>query len=190
MTREEANLGQQDSPPQPRLGALAFALLWIALTLAVLALDYATGPRIRFPVLLLVPLSLVAWRYGLSGGVVYAAAIQIPRLAFAEIWNGPWNTFNEIMNSVIRLVTFAFVAALVAIIARQQRALRKEVQMLRGILPICMYCKKIRNAGGEWEQLEVYISHHSQAQLSHGICAECAAKHYPELASDNTSANA
>jgi PAS domain S-box-containing protein len=49
-----------------------------------------------------------------------------------------------------------------------------EVNKLRGFLPICAYCKKIRNDKNYWEQIESYISHHSEALFSHGICPECA----------------
>ena len=48
-----------------------------------------------------------------------------------------------------------------------------EVKALRGMLPICSYCKKVRNDGNYWEQLETYISEHSEAQFSHGICPDC-----------------
>jgi PAS domain S-box-containing protein len=48
-----------------------------------------------------------------------------------------------------------------------------EIKQLRGILPICSYCKKIRNDKDYWVQLESYISAHSLAQFSHGICPEC-----------------
>jgi GAF domain-containing protein len=48
-----------------------------------------------------------------------------------------------------------------------------EVKALRGLLPICSYCKKVRNDGNYWEQIESYISQHSEAQFSHGICPDC-----------------
>lgn len=57
----------------------------------------------------------------------------------------------------------------------------EEIKTLHGILPICSYCKKIRDDKGSWEQIETYISEHSDALFSHGICAECAKKMYPEI---------
>lgn len=57
-----------------------------------------------------------------------------------------------------------------------------EVKILRGILPICSYCKRIRDGDGAREQLEAYVTRHSEAQFSHGLCPECLAVHYPELA--------
>jgi len=61
-----------------------------------------------------------------------------------------------------------------------QQAL-KEIKTLRGILPLCSFCKKIRDDKGYWEEVDVYIHKHSQADISHGICPECAKEHYPDL---------
>jgi len=57
----------------------------------------------------------------------------------------------------------------------------KEVKTLQGLLPICTSCKKIRNDKGYWVQIERYISDHSEVEFSHGICAECARKLYPDF---------
>jgi PAS domain S-box-containing protein len=56
-----------------------------------------------------------------------------------------------------------------------------QVKTLRGLLPICSSCKKIRNDKGYWEQMEIYIKDHSGVEFSHGICPECAEKLYPEF---------
>jgi len=48
-----------------------------------------------------------------------------------------------------------------------------RVNVLQGLLPICSYCKKIRNDGNYWQQVEGYISEHTDVQFSHGICPEC-----------------
>jgi hypothetical protein len=55
-----------------------------------------------------------------------------------------------------------------------------EIKTLRGIVPICMHCKKIRNEDGYWEIVEKYVSEHSHAQFSHSICADCLEKFYSE----------
>ena len=64
-----------------------------------------------------------------------------------------------------------------------QKAL-DEVKTLRGILPICSFCKKVRDDKGYWEQVDVYINKHSQADISHSICPDCTKKHYPYLHSN------
>jgi phosphoserine phosphatase RsbU/P len=48
-----------------------------------------------------------------------------------------------------------------------------NIKQLRGLLPICSYCKRVRGDGNYWEQVEQYIAHHSDAQFSHGICPTC-----------------
>lgn len=55
-----------------------------------------------------------------------------------------------------------------------------EIKTLKGILPICAACKKIRDDEGYWKQIELYISEHSGAEFTHGICPECARRLYPE----------
>lgn len=55
------------------------------------------------------------------------------------------------------------------------------VKTLRGLLPVCSFCKKIRDDNGYWRQLEAYIQDHSEAVFSHSICKECAKKHYPDF---------
>ena len=55
-----------------------------------------------------------------------------------------------------------------------------SVHTLRGLLPICAHCKKIRDDTGYWDQIETYIAHRSEAEFSHGICPECAREHFPD----------
>ncbi len=61
-----------------------------------------------------------------------------------------------------------------------QEALNK-VKTLSGLLPICASCKKVRDDSGYWNQIEVYIRDHSEADFSHSICPDCAKELYPDL---------
>jgi hypothetical protein len=56
-----------------------------------------------------------------------------------------------------------------------------KVRTLSGLLPICASCKKIRNDKGYWEQIEMYIRNHSEAEFSHGLCPDCMEKLYPHF---------
>ncbi len=56
-----------------------------------------------------------------------------------------------------------------------------EIKHLSGLIPICASCKKIRDDHGYWQSVERYISEHSEAQFTHGICPECVVKLYPDL---------
>jgi hypothetical protein len=52
------------------------------------------------------------------------------------------------------------------------------VKLLQGFIPICATCKRIRDDQGFWQQLEVYIGNHSEAEFTHGICPECTKKFF------------
>ena len=66
------------------------------------------------------------------------------------------------------------------VVVELQQALG-QVKKLSGFLPICASCKKIRDDKGYWQQIEQYITEHSEALFSHGLCPECAKKLYPDL---------
>jgi len=58
-----------------------------------------------------------------------------------------------------------------------------KIKILRGLLSVCSYCKKVRNSEGNWEQIEEYITNNSHAEFSHGVCPECMAKLDTEICS-------
>jgi PAS domain S-box-containing protein len=64
-------------------------------------------------------------------------------------------------------------------LTRQKQA-EDEINTLRDILPICLFCKKVRDDKGYWEQVDIYIHKYYDTDISHGICPECAKTHYPE----------
>jgi PAS domain-containing protein len=61
-----------------------------------------------------------------------------------------------------------------------------QVKLLSGLLPICSFCKKIRDDSGYWNQIERYIREHSEAEFTHGICPDCMEKYYPEVKTDRS----
>jgi CheY-like chemotaxis protein len=65
------------------------------------------------------------------------------------------------------------------LIIELQEALAK-VKTLSGLLPMCAWCKNIRNDDGYWQTVEQYISEHSKAEFTHGICLDCMKKMFPE----------
>lgn len=66
-------------------------------------------------------------------------------------------------------------------IALYRHKTEKELKILRGILPICASCKKIRDDKGYWAQIETYVRQHSEAEFSHSLCPDCAKKLYPTM---------
>lgn len=100
----------------------------------------------------------------------------------------------EVSSSMFVVADMTFVQGFVRDITKRkktekekQKLIKKlnialdEVNQLSGLLPICSYCKKIRDDDGYWSQLESYISKHSGVKFSHGICADCVKKHYPDF---------
>jgi hypothetical protein len=100
-------------------------------------------------------LTVVAWAFSPAGGLVWIARVN-HILAISAIW-----------------VTVA--------LALFHRRLSREVKLLRGLLPTCAYCKKVRDAEGRWWPVEQYITNHSEAAFSHGICPECGHRHFSTL---------
>ena len=65
------------------------------------------------------------------------------------------------------------------LIARLQEALA-EIKTLKGVLPICSFCNKIRDDEGQWQEVDAYLAKYSGADVSHGLCPDCFEKHYPD----------
>lgn len=97
-------------------------------------------------------------------------------LTYEDPWQPPWAICA---NAVIRMVVLVGLAVLVSI-ARERERLANRVQVLEGLLPICAFCKKIRQPDGSWQPIEVYVSQHSRATFTHGFCEACARIHYPD----------
>lgn len=93
---------------------------------------------------------------------------------FLGIW-----LFGSLFIYIFYKKTVADLTEREIVIEKLLEALR-EIKTLKGIIPICSSCKKIRKDSGAWEQLENYISKHSDAQFSHGLCPDCLRQCYPE----------
>ena len=150
---------------------------WVAFSLAVLAADYVTGPFVQFVILFTIPVTLATLLHGPRIGLLVAAGLPLVRLVFFFQWNERVAWGIEVFDVAVDIVVLAGLAVLVHRIDRQ----RRRIQVLEGMLPICSYCKRIREQGGAWRQVESYIAEHSAAQFSHTFCEECASRHYPGL---------
>ena len=128
-----------------------------------------------------------AFQNALNNGQPYDMAIRFTTAKGNHLWTKAICNPQIVNGKVSRLVgIFQDVTEIKEsekerekLIDELQKALN-EIKTLRGILPICSYCKKIRDDKGYWNQIEKYISDHSEAGFSHGICPECAKKMYPD----------
>ena len=79
-------------------------------------------------------------------------------------------------------VAFSLLSTLLGVSAdalatlRRTRQLTGQIETLQGLLPVCAWCKKVRNDSGYWDQIEKYITAHSKTKITHGICPECESK--------------
>jgi hypothetical protein len=155
--------------------------LWYLLAAASVAITFLAGPYIQFPIAFVVPVVLAAWFDGLAHAATFAVALPVSRFAFVlGVWTVPWSEGYSLANAIIRIVVLGFVAVLVSRLAKQHRALRREVAMLERILPICSYCRRIRGQDEAWHQLEPYLRTHADLTFSHGYCPDCVRQHFPE----------
>jgi hypothetical protein len=157
-----------------------FPLYWIVIAVLILRADYLTGRLVQFPILFLIPIGFASWYNGRTWGSIFAFSMPLVRLHFLTLWGAPWTIYEATINALIRISVFIIFAFLVDRVGKQKRDLEKEVRTLKGILPICSFCKKIRNKKENWVTIEDYIKAHSEADFSHGMCPECAKNHYPD----------
>ncbi len=156
----------------------------LLLAAVFLLIDYITGALIHFPILYLIPVALLAWINRLNWSILLSILLPAIRLAFEFFWHELWPWEASVINMIIRMSVLLIFAYLIDKNSRQMQELSREVNVLKGILPICSYCKKIRidqDPRSDWVQLEKYIKEHSEAEFSHGICPECTRKHYGDL---------
>ena len=101
--------------------------------------------------------------------------IDIPHYVFHD---APTLYSQRTGEIIIELSIFSIVMVFEAALLKN---LYKRIRLLEGFIPICANCKKIKSTEDQWEQIEKYITQHSLAQFSHGICPDCARQLYPEL---------
>ena len=92
----------------------------------------------------------------------------------------PYNNAELRLSIEIALVKHQAAKEREALIVALEKSL-EEIKRLSGLLPICAQCKRIRDKQDRWHAIEEYISDHSEADFSHGLCPECARELYPEL---------
>jgi hypothetical protein len=157
-------------------------LWWIGIAGLLFWLDYVTGTSSQFPVVYVIPVSLAAWYSGRWPALVLAVAMPLVHVLFLVTQArqaGPLATLvatTTIRGAVIIVMAFWF-----ARLSEHERALERHVQVLEELLPICTFCKNIRNEAGEWERLEGFFSKRSDAKFSHAYCPACMKTHFSDL---------
>jgi hypothetical protein len=151
---------------------------WLVLALIFLIADYLTGEAIEFPIAFVLPVFLAAWNLRRRWAVGLAVGLPLLRLGMVLVWA---ESYRPPLHAVLNLLIRAAVLLVLAVITWRYREASSEVKVLKGLLPICMHCRKIRDENQQWQPLESYLSSHTETKLSHSLCPECARKFYPEI---------
>ena len=174
---------------------------WLRSTSLVI-ISVSTATLLTFPfryltvhnlgLFLIAAVMISAWFGGLPAGI---ASALLSSFAFDWVFDQSPHHLDFDAAALIRALTFCSFALLVASLEKQRsqavRSLEQtnrtlqnaldEVKTLRGILPICSYCKEIRAADGTWVKVETYIHDHTYAEFSHGMCPRCFRENFPEI---------
>ena len=105
-------------------------------------------------------------------GLVHALSLSSQAVGmFCGILHREPAPAQEVAFSLLSLLLGECADALATL--RKTKQLTHQVETLSGLLPLCAWCKKVRNDDGYWEQIDKYITNHSHAALTHGVCPEC-----------------
>ncbi len=96
------------------------------------------------------------------------------------LWTSPGYGVPLWLETVNRLASIGAIWVTVYF-ARRHRHAEAELKVLRGMLPICASCKRIRHGEDQWQNLEAYITDHSEATFTHSLCPECFARYSAEI---------
>lgn len=179
----EGYLAIMKSPGLPKYPAflvktMAHPVLWVAVSLMVLMLDWFGGAAISFPFMFIFPVTLAAWHRGFKWGAVFAVGLPLIRYAFSFVRESPWSDFVSVINLGIRVAVLLGGAWMIAHTVKQQR----RIETLERLLPICAWCGKIHVDGNAWERLDSYLALRTDLKFTHTICRECAGEQFAKRA--------
>ncbi len=163
-------------------------ILFVALTSILLVGygDFVTGTEINFTLLYLIPVTILAWTISLGAAVFTSLLTALVWAAVDYLGRSEVKPLVMLWNIGVQSAIFvAFAYALSQIrsgMSRQDRlnadlqSALAEVKRLSGLLPICAWCKRIRETEEIWVPIERYVATHSEVDFTHSICPDCAGK--------------
>ncbi|MCA9428678.1 MAG: DUF4118 domain-containing protein [Candidatus Omnitrophica bacterium] len=159
----------------------------VLLTCFIGFVDYETGRVLNFFLFYFAPVILAAWFLGLSGAMV--TSIVCSGVWFAADYLSARDYPSHgiaVWNTMIRMSAFMMMGAStskIRVLIDRERELSErlgrtlaELKVLEGLVPICAACKSIRDENNQWHVLEAYITDHTNAQFTHGLCPKCTKK--------------
>ena len=154
----------------------------------IFALDFLTPLGVAVGMLYTTLVLLAMWSPYRQ--FIFLVAVSVSGLTILDIFLSPESANWMVMsNRLLSLFTIWTAAVLSFLLKRDQEERERlildlqgsleHIKTLRGLLPICVSCKKVRNGQGYWKSLDAYVSEHSEAQITHGICPDCFSHYYP-----------
>ncbi|MGH7233179.1 MAG: hypothetical protein ACREJU_17740 [Nitrospiraceae bacterium] len=180
---KERVLKVTNAPASPSQGTKPYSILLllfnITLAAGVFVLDIFVPIGNVTGMLYITPVAWFAlWSSKKDSALVVTTAVICTVLAIVGFLLTPHDVvWIDAVNRTIAI----FVIWMTTILSLLRKQAEEETKILRGLLPICSYCKKVRDDKGYWKQIEVYIAANSQADFSHGLCPECGVQHYPDV---------
>ncbi len=166
---------------------LKIIIISLIILIGIAVLQALTGTRATMAPFYLIPIALVTLRSTQTAGLLTSivcgvlwVSMDVQSPGYLFLWLEAWNNllrFGVFVSSALLLSRLkGDMVREMKLNADLQSALA-EVKQLSGLLPICAWCKRIRDDEGEWQAMEEYITVHSEADFTHGICPDCARKH-------------
>ena len=156
-----------------------FVTVLVLLTCTIAVLDYLTGWEISFSIFYIYPIFTASWYVGKKTGVVFAVLSSILWLT-ADLASG--HEFSHVLipgwNTAVRLVFFLLIGVSVPYLRKELHASHNALEKLTSLLPLCAWCKNIRDSNGKWSRLEEYLQDEKGIEVTHGICPDCIEKYY------------
>jgi hypothetical protein len=165
--------------PITSIGPWSLLLITCFLMFLVFAFDALLPLGIAVPILYVAPLAcLTLWSSSKDSHVVITAACICTGLIVTGFFLSPPRLRSL---SIVNYAMTLGVMWVMTVLSVLRKKVEREVNLLRALLPICSYCKNIRNDKGSWQHIEAYIAAQNRVDLTYGMCPHCAAKEFPEV---------
>nr|MBI3612346.1 hypothetical protein [Nitrospirota bacterium] len=178
-----------DTLARPKVDFRLLAGGTVVLACIIFTIDLLLPLGVAVGVLYTILVLLSMWSPHRRFILVVAAGVSV--LTVLDFFLSPGNAhWMALSNRLLSLFTIWVVAVLSFLHKRTQEERERlilelqdsldHIKTLRGLLPVCVSCKKVHNGQGYWKSLDAYIAEHSEAQITHGICPDCFSHYYPK----------
>ncbi|TAL11330.1 MAG: hypothetical protein EPO02_05000 [Nitrospirae bacterium] len=188
---------QGDHPVRAKIDFRLLAGGTAVLALLIFAVDLLTPLGVAVGVLYTTLVVLAMWSPHRRFIFFVAAGVSILTLfdVFLSHDDANWMVMS---NRLLSLFTIWIAAVLSFLLKRDQQERERlildlqdsldHIKTLRGLLPVCVSCKKVRNGQGYWKSIDTYVSERAETQITHGICPDCFTHYYPTTVEPNVAA--